>query len=74
MHDTRQQSIQHLRMFGCRFSTSARLDGCAKVELIGEDEMFECFGVRMGGKVIVEERDVGAIIPSIIVRGYEHNP
>lgn len=44
MEEPRQQPVQHFRMFRFR-STGVGLNGSAMVKLIGEDEVFECFGV-----------------------------
>lgn len=63
MQETREQSVQHLRIFNFVLSTGARLDGGTVVELIGKDEVFECFGVRMGREVVVKKRNVGAVVP-----------
>lgn len=71
MEETRQQPVQHLRILGFCLSTGAGLDGGAVVKLVGEDEVFDCFGVRVSRKVVVEERDVAAVISSIISIGYQ---
>lgn len=72
MEETCQQSVQHLRIFRFRLSTRVGLDGGAVVKLIREDEVLECFGVRVGGKVVVEERDVAAVISSTVSIGCQH--
>lgn len=65
MNETRQQSIQHLWVLFSALSVhtvGGSIDFGTEVELIGEDEVFECFGVRVGGEIVGEVGDVGFVV------------
>lgn len=60
VHQTRQESVQHLRVLS---SFSTVLQCSTKVEVIREDKAFEGLGMRVCGKVLGEVRHIGCVVP-----------